>query len=61
MAQYHLPEFDDALKRLQLAVAETVNDIEDFQSALDSADSPELIIKEYESRRLLRFDSETVN
>lgn len=55
MPEHELPEFNNALQQLRVVVAEAVDDIRDFQAALNLSDLPQVITQEYELRKVLRF------
>lgn len=54
MSKYPLPEFDTAIQRLSEQVGDCAANLRDFRDALNASDSPDVIVDEYDSRRLLR-------
>lgn len=61
MAEFHLPEFDEAIRRTVATVNDTAADLQDFCAAVERCELPEQILDEYESRKLLRKLSDDAN
>lgn len=54
MAEYYLPDFDEAIEYIAANLNDCLADIRDFRAAMELSDSPREIVDEYQSRRLLR-------
>jgi len=52
--EHPLPDFDEALEYIANNLDDCLADIRDFRAAMALSDSPEIVVSEYQKRRLLR-------
>lgn len=54
MAEFYVPEFNEAMRRLNESIDDFIGSMQSFKTALDSSGLPETILDTYEELELLR-------